>query len=332
MKRVEHRVAFATAVATWVLLLVGCMVHGSGSSLACPDWPTCFGTFFPEMKNGVEYEHSHRLLASAVGLMTLVLAALLHRRRSEGAEARRAANLGLLAAALVIAQGVLGGITVRFKLPIGVTLAHLATSMCFFALLVYLTIRTAPLNTNATGRNDAAPVDPRPVAVLRPFVAISALGTLAQIVLGGVVRHTHNGLACSTIPLCDGGTLWPVHIGERIQMGHRIVGVVLACWITGVAVATLRRSKSPDVQRLSHGAIALVVAQVGLGLWSVADMLPLLVVTAHLGIAALILVDQLVLFVRLPGGGTNGIALDERARASGSLPGIVENRDDAVHA
>jgi len=62
------RLAVVTACATWILLLVGCLVHGTGSSLACPDWPLCYGSAFPKMENGVQYEHSHRLVATAVGL------------------------------------------------------------------------------------------------------------------------------------------------------------------------------------------------------------------------------------------------------------------------
>src|SRR5882757_8256945 len=104
----EHRLALATAIATFVLLIVGSLVHGTGSSLACPDWPLCYGQFFPKMENGVEFEHSHRLVASAVGLMTIVLAALLLVRRKNERALRR---LGVVAAFLVIFQGILGGIT-----------------------------------------------------------------------------------------------------------------------------------------------------------------------------------------------------------------------------
>src|SRR3954453_22596452 len=74
--RVVHRFAVATAVATYLLILIGGLVHGTGSSLACPDWPTCYGTFFPKMEGGVLVEHSHRLAAGTVGVLTLVLALL----------------------------------------------------------------------------------------------------------------------------------------------------------------------------------------------------------------------------------------------------------------
>src|SRR5580704_14688431 len=101
-----------TACATWLLLLVGCLVHGTGSSLACPDWPLCFGSVMPKMVNGVQYEHTHRLVATAVGLLTVVLAVLLFLRRHLDP---RGAKLGYVAVGLVCWQGTLGGITVLLR-------------------------------------------------------------------------------------------------------------------------------------------------------------------------------------------------------------------------
>ena len=78
--RVVHRFAVATAVATYLLILIGGLVHGTGSSLACPDWPTCYGSLMPKMEGGVLVEHSHRLAAGTVVILTLALAAMLTRR------------------------------------------------------------------------------------------------------------------------------------------------------------------------------------------------------------------------------------------------------------
>src|SRR6187431_1520976 len=75
--RVVHGFAVGTAVATFLLILIGGLVHGTGSSLACPDWPTCYGSLMPKMEGGVLVEHSHRLAAGTVVIMTLVLAGML---------------------------------------------------------------------------------------------------------------------------------------------------------------------------------------------------------------------------------------------------------------
>src|SRR6185503_7737429 len=75
--RATHGLAIATAAATFLLILIGGLVHGTGSSLACPDWPTCYGTMLPKMEGGVAVEHSHRLAAGAVVVLTLALAIVL---------------------------------------------------------------------------------------------------------------------------------------------------------------------------------------------------------------------------------------------------------------
>ena len=291
--RRPHLLALSTAAATWLLLMVGCMVHGTGSSLACPDWPTCYGTFFPEMKNGVEYEHTHRLVATAVGFMTLALALVLFlvaRKPGASAHERQNAKLGYLAAFLVVGQGVLGGITVLYQLPLGVTLAHLGTSVCFFSLLVWIALRTRVPSSASKPQSSG----------IRQLVAIGGILTLGQIVLGGVVRHTHNGLACLQVPLCEQGA-WPARIGQKIQMGHRYYAVTLALWIIGVAWTIFRRTDKGDRARLIAATqVVLVLTQIVLGLVSVWKSLPLLPVTAHLGVAALILISHVILFVRLP--------------------------------
>src|SRR5260370_42571556 len=111
-----RRFAVVTASATFLLLLLGGLVHNTRSSLACPDWPLCFGSAFPKMEGGVLVEHSHRLVASSVGLLTAVLAVLMARRavRTGG---RALFGLGALAFLCAAPQGVLGGRTDIYPFP-----------------------------------------------------------------------------------------------------------------------------------------------------------------------------------------------------------------------
>lgn len=108
--------------ATFALIVIGGLVHATGSSLACPDWPLCRGEVFPEMRGGVFYEHGHRLAALMVLLLTIALNVLVF--RCDAARPLRAT--ASLALALVVVQAALGAITVLLRLPLLVSTAHLA--------------------------------------------------------------------------------------------------------------------------------------------------------------------------------------------------------------
>jgi heme A synthase len=280
------RLAIAAACATWVLLLVGCLVHGTGSSLACPDWPLCFGSAFPRMVNGVQYEHTHRLVATAVGILTIALAITLHRRRAEDP---KVAVMGYVAVGLVCFQGLLGGVTVLLRLPILVTLMHLGTSMAFFCLTVVIALRV-----RGARAEDAAPE----LGSMRPWVGVAVAATFTQIVLGGIVRHTSSGLACFGIPLCN-GELWPSQAGAHIHMLHRFFAVALAGYVVAIA-ATTRGPRAGRAGRLAQLAAILVCVQVTLGILSVYSLLALSAVTLHLGVAALLLACNVAIFYYLP--------------------------------
>src|SRR6476619_7284629 len=103
----EHRLAKLAAGATFILLVIGGTVNPTGSSLACPE-PTlvCHGQLFPPMVGGVLYEHGHRLFAMTVGLLQIALTVTLLMR------GRKALGLGLLG--MILLQGSLGAITVKF--------------------------------------------------------------------------------------------------------------------------------------------------------------------------------------------------------------------------
>src|SRR5207245_684255 len=173
--------------ATVVLLAVGGLVTSTGSGLAVPDWPLSFGRLLPPMVGGVLYEHGHRLIAAAVGLLSLILAAWFVR-----SEPRRwARGLALAAAGTIVAQGLLGGLTVLLRLPPSISVAHACLAQGFFCLTVVLTQATSRRFVGAEPRPPAA--EPAP-----PLWAIAGLATAlvyGQLVLGAIMRHTGAGLA-----------------------------------------------------------------------------------------------------------------------------------------
>jgi heme A synthase len=281
-----RRFTIVTIGLTFALLLMGGLVHNTRSSLACPDWPLCFGSAFPKMEGGVLVEHSHRLVATSVGLCTMVLFALLLRRRRQTGE-RDLPWLGLGALVCVIFQGVLGGITVLYRLPAMVSTGHLATSLFFFSLLIYIAFRLRSADHPAAA--DAAAM-PRTVVW---WTAGAALVTYLQAILGAFMRHLQAGLACNTdLPLCR-GSIWPTgaHPSVLIHVAHRLLGVMLFVLVLGTALMTYRHARTAAVRRLAVLAPVLVLGQVTLGVLSITSFLGVIPVTAHLGGAALLLAD-----------------------------------------
>ena len=175
---VAHRLALTTIVATFVLILFGGLVTNTGSALAVPDWPTTFGYnmfLYPwsEMVGGIFYEHSHRLLGSLVGLLTLALAAVLWRA---GGTLRW---LGLVAVAAVIVQGILGGLRVVL-LKETLAIVHGCLAQAYFALAVVIAVLTSSRH-----RTPVAGIDP----ASRTLAIAAAALVYLQIVFGALITH-----------------------------------------------------------------------------------------------------------------------------------------------
>jgi protoheme IX farnesyltransferase len=285
-----HRFAIATAIATYLLILIGGLVHGTGSSLACPDWPTCYGTMMPRMEGGVLVEHSHRLAAGTVVILTLTLAVML--TRSAAPEQRRLRPFGWLAVGLVFAQALLGGITVLLRLPTPVSTAHTGTSLLFFLTVLYIAARSRPASAVAAPR----PALPGPAIVL---AIVSAVSVYFQMVLGGLVRHSGAALACTDVPLCR-GAVWPdAHPTVLIQALHRLNALVAGSLVVASAITTWRGSSGRrDLKALAVLGPLFVVVQIGLGVRAVQTFLDLATVEAHLAVATALLATQGLVVLR----------------------------------
>ena len=197
-----HRFATLTAAATFCLIVAGALVTSNEAGLAVPDWPLSYGSLMPPWVGNIRYEHSHRLAAGVVLLLTAALAAWLARRETR----RWVRRLGYAALGAVLAQALLGGITVLFLLPMPVSVLHAVLAQAFFSTTVILAL--------VTGRDWAAPA----AAVLdaaRPSLAVlakaGAAGVLAQLLLGAALRHQGLGII-------------PHLVGAGVVMG-------LALWI-----------------------------------------------------------------------------------------------------
>lgn len=123
-----------STVSLALTILAGAFVHATGSGLACPDWPLCLGTFFPEMTGAVLFEHSHRLIAGVTGVIVWITG-IVHL----AADSSRVAKIlsGVLMVSIVV-QAVLGGLTVLYQLPGWISTLHFLLAHLTFAGMFYL--------------------------------------------------------------------------------------------------------------------------------------------------------------------------------------------------
>jgi heme A synthase len=260
-------------------LLLGGLVHNTRSSLACPDWPLCYGQVFPPMHDGILIEHSHRLTGATVGVLTILLLVGLWRQRLRG--------LGLFALGLVMLQGVLGGLTVIFRLPTWISTTHLAISQVFFCTVLFAALRT---------RESPGPaLSP----TVRNWTAAAAGVVFVQMVLGAYMRHLGAGLACVEVPLCK-GSLWPAGAWAalEIHMLHRLMALAVFVVVAIASVVTFRGARGRGgVRALAIAAPLLVCGQIALGLVSITTFLDAVPVTAHLGVAAALLATLFTLHI-----------------------------------
>jgi cytochrome c oxidase assembly protein subunit 15 len=285
-----HRFAIVLAGATLALIFVGGLVTSTGSGLAVPDWPLSFGRFFPPMVGGVFYEHGHRLVAASVGLLT-VLFAVAAWLVAAPAGVRR---LALVAVAVVVAQGVLGGLTVLLLLPTAISTAHACLAQAFLCLTVALAVITAPewSGTIAVHADSRAPL-----ATLAP---IAAAATYVQLVLGAVMRHSGAGLAIADFPLAFGRLVPPFDApGVAIHFAHRVGALVVTALVAATAGAALARHRDdPALVRPAVLAAALVTVQLSLGALTIWTRKAVLPTTLHVLVGAALLATMIVLALR----------------------------------
>jgi len=288
-----HRFAQLVAGCTVLLLLAGSLVTSTGSGLAVPDWPTTYGWnmfTFPPSKwvGGIFYEHGHRLIASGVGMLTIVLASWLWL-----AEPRRwMKRLGLVALISVILQGALGGLTVLFFLPDAISTAHAGLAEIFFCMTVAIALFTSP---GWQGRREVVD-DP----TLRRLATIASSAIYLQILVGAVMRHTEAGLAIPDFPLMFGGLVpdrWDPKIA--IHFAHRVGALVVAGCVLLVSSHVWRRHRANrSLGRPTAFLLALLAAQITLGALTVLSKRNVWINSVHLVCGALVLATSLVITLR----------------------------------
>jgi heme a synthase len=278
-----HRFAVVLACWTFLLIIAGALVTSNDAGLSVPDWPTSFGSLYkiPKLVGGVKFEHTHRMIAQVAGLLTIILAIWTWR-----AEKRRWMRyLGLAAIGIVIAQGVLGGLTVLYYLPPAISSAHAALAQTFFCIAVAMALFTGQKWVEEQPRVE---VDHRRPSLFN-LTLLSIFVLYVQLTLGAMFRH-------------HGLSWWP----------HVVNAVVVSFVLAWNAVRALTCYASIDaIRRPAVLMLSLVIAQLCLGFtafltriaWgrdAVQPELPMVISTvAHVAVGALLLATTVVLSIQV---------------------------------
>jgi heme a synthase len=227
-----HRYSVFLACCTLLLVAAGATVTSKEAGLSVPDWPLSYGQVMPPMTGNIFYEHGHRMIASAVGFLTIILTVWLWRSN----EPKWLRRLGLVALGLVIVQGTLGGLTVLYLLPPAVSILHACTAQAFFTLTCSIALFTSPSwkgswipKEDATG--------------LRSMVLAMPVSVFVQLALGAAYRHKVIAL--------------PWHVG-----GAMMVAAVV--FFVGV-FALLQLREQTQIRKWTIAALVVTGFQVFLG-------------------------------------------------------------------
>jgi len=288
MSKGVHRFALLVACATFFLILAGANVTSHDAGLATSDWPLSNGQFFPKMVGNLFWEHGHRMVATGVGLLTIVLAVYLQLRERRPWVKR----LGWIALATVVAQGLLGGLTVKMNLPLAVSAAHATLAQLFFLMTVSLAVFTSRswMTPVSSITDDGAGISLRALCI----VALALI--LTQLVLGATLRHS---------------ATWDQDLPTGLLLAH-VGGAIAVTLALGAAVATAlaRHRTEKYLARPALIAALLLFVQLLLGLaayitraaspFDPQPLTPMVAVTvAHVACGALVFATTIVLTLRV---------------------------------
>jgi heme a synthase len=303
LNRPLHGFAVLTAVATFLLLGAGGLVTSHEAGMSVPDWPNSYGYnmfMFPPSKwiGGIFYEHTHRLWASAVGLMTTILAVWLWLKESR----QWMKWLGVAAFLLVVAQGVLGGLRVVWN-DAQLGIVHGVVGQTFFVLTCALALFTSGIWGRMPKKLNVPPF-------LRGLVLATTVLIFCQLILGATMRGQHAGLSIWDFPPAH-GQIWPDtspdamarYNAERmaitdagtitafqviLQMVHRLAALAIFILVAvGAAQAGRQLGKGDGLTKFAYFWLALIVTQIGLGAATIWTNKAADVATAHLLCGAL---------------------------------------------
>lgn len=277
-----RRLAIATAVVTYMLIVVGGVVRVTGSGDGCGTtggWPLCNGSLLPALRTTTLIEFSHRWVTTitTVLIVALVITAWVSQRRF-----RRLVVGSTLAGVLLLVQIALGAIVVEFSLPGGIVLIHLANALLLLGVLVYVAVSATAIGAPEADENSGR-------ASVFKRAAIAAGATYVLALSGALVVETKSSAGCNGWPLCGGGFQLPASQMDVIDMVHRTVAGAVVVLI-GLTMGIVLRRAGGDVAIRRWASIVnlVLLLQIAAGALVVVLRLPAGIQALHIALASLL--------------------------------------------
>jgi cytochrome c oxidase assembly protein subunit 15 len=301
-----RRLALLGAALAATVVVLGAWVRLTDAGLGCPDWPGCYGHFYPQDNHNFSkaiHEMIHRYFATTLGTIILgLLAWALWNRKARGQPFKAVVLLFVL----VCLQGALGALTVTLLLKPLIVTAHLLGGLCTLGILWWLSL--TPERRALSSRESG----------LRKFALLGLAALALQIALGGWTSSNYAAVACPDFPTCqqswwphmdfrDAFVLWrgldidytggvlanPARIA--IHVTHRIGALALGLILIFVGATTFARAQSPGLKVIGGLLVGAVLLQIGIGMSMVHFGMPLGLATMHNAGAALLVICSVTL-------------------------------------
>ena len=275
---------------TFDLMLLGSAVRTMDAGLTCPDWPLCFGKIIPKYHFGVYLEFIHRVIAGLVGVIYFVFFIQVWSQP----EFQKIKTFSLIGFFLLIAQIIMGGLTVLRLLEAVIVTLHLtlATAFLFTIFVMKKILERKERTISVLNKNKLS-------LCFKTTVTFCLLFVFIQIVLGGFVASTYSGVVCIDFPTCNGQYFPELKGPIGIQMLHRFGAYLLAGLVVALFIMSLFHSEKMGLthsQRVMTTQIfMLIFSQIFLGVMNLKYLMPPFLSVLHLTVALIIF----ICFIRL---------------------------------
>ena len=279
--------ALFTAICGLFLIFAGALVTSTGSGLSVPDWPLAYGQFFPQMTGGVLFEHGHRLVAGFVAILTLITAIWAYLK----VEDKTVRRLSYIAVGAVLAQAVLGGMTVIFQLPTWISMSHAFLGQTYVCILWLIALLSSKLWKNLEQYEERT---------LLPHTTMFLLVMIfIQLFLGAWMRHIGAGLAIPDFPTALGGFVPSVmNYWIKVHFAHRLGAYSIFLYVCVFCTYGLLHHRNKKIIRNFLILIAsLVLVQLTLGAFVIWSGKNALITSLHVLVGASVLSSVALLFV-----------------------------------